>query len=407
MMNGRTVERMIAMAAAPMLMLLVACANQPAQMQQATQSPAAAEDERPQASGPVHQSEEHSFRVVTVVDGLAHPWGMVFLPGGDVLVTEREGRLRLIRNGVLQEGPIAGVPPVYAMGQGGLLDIALHPDYATNRLVYLSYSKPGDRGATTAVSRGRFDGSRLTGVEEIFEAQAWGTRRVHFGSRMVFDRDGFLYLTIGDRGDATDRGREQRAQDLNDHAGTTLRLHDDGRVPADNPFAGRADALPEIYTWGNRNAQGMAIHPQTGQIWQNEHGPRGGDEINIMRPGANYGWPVVSHGINYDRTTFTERTEAPGMEPPLLVWTPSIAPSGFAFYTGEAFPRWRGNAFIGALVEEHLRRVVLDGTRVVSQEVLLADLEHRIRDVRVGPDGFLYLLVDSSDGPLLRLEPVQ
>jgi aldose sugar dehydrogenase len=390
-----------------MFMLLAACANQPAQMQQTAQSPPQAEQVRPAATGPEHQSEEHSFRVVTVVEGLSHPWGMVFLPGGEMLVTEREGRLRLIRNGVLQEEPLAGVPEVYAMGQGGLLDIALHPDYANNRLVYLSYSKPGDRGATTAVSRGRFDGTRLTAVEEIFIAEAWGTRRVHFGSRMVFDRSGYLYLTIGDRGDATDRGRQQRAQNLADHAGTTLRLHDDGRVPADNPFAGRAGALPEIYTWGNRNAQGMAVHPQTGQIWQNEHGPRGGDEINVIRPGANYGWPVVTHGINYDRTPITGQTAAPGLEPPLLVWTPSIAPSGFAFYTGEAFPRWRGNAFIGALVEEHLRRVVLDGTRVVSEEVLLGDLGYRIRDVRVGPDGFLYLLVDASDAPMLRLEPVQ
>jgi aldose sugar dehydrogenase len=357
-----------------------------------------------QAQGEVERSEQHEFRVVTVAEGLRHPWGMAFLPGGEILVTERPGQLRVIRNGVLDPEPVAGVPQVRAQGQGGLLDVTPHPDFASNRLVYLSYSKPGERGATTAVVRGRFEGNRLSNVEEVIETQAWGTGNAHFGSRLLFDRDGYLYITIGDRGDRTDRGADQRAQNLRDHAGTTLRLHDDGRVPQDNPFVGRNNALPEIYTYGNRNAQGMALHPETGRVWQNEHGPRGGDEINVILPGRNYGWPIVAHGINYDGSPITERREGEGLEPSVLHWTPSIAPSGMTFYTGDAFPQWRGNAFVGALAGQHLRRVVLDGTRVVSQEELLSG-RHRIRDVRTGPDGYIYLLVDAQNAPLLRLEP--
>ncbi|CAN5433236.1 PQQ-dependent sugar dehydrogenase [soil metagenome] len=381
---ARTVRRAgIALAA-----VLAACA----------QPPGPAEAQR-------QQSEQHAFRVVTVAEGLAHPWGMAFLPGGEILVTERPGRLRVIRNGVLEPQPVAGVPEVAARGQGGLLDVALHPDFASNRLVYLSFSKPGSNGATTAVVRGRFEGNRLSNVEEIFEANAWGSGGAHFGSRLVFDRDGYLYITVGDRGDQPNRGANQRAQNPRDHAGTTIRLHDDVRVPRDNPFVVRNDLLPEIYTYGNRNAQGMAIHPTTGEVWQNEHGPRGGDEINRIRAGANYGWPIVGEGVNYDGARITNRAEAPGIEPPLLTWTPSIAPSGMTFYTGDAFPQWRGNAFVGALAGQHLRRVVLDGTRVVGQEQLLANTGHRIRDVRTGPDGFIYLLVDAERAPVLRLEP--
>ncbi len=321
-----------------------------------------------------------------------------------MLVTERPGRLRLIRDGKLSE-PIAGVPEVFVRQQGGLLDVAVHPNFAQNRLVYLSFSKPGANGATTAVVRGRFEGNRLSNVEEIFEARAWGQGGAHFGSRLVFDREGYLYITVGDRGDQPNRGANQRAQNPRDHAGTTLRVHDDGRVPRDNPFVGRNDVLPEIYTYGNRNAQGMAIHPSTGEIWQNEHGARGGDEINRIQAGRNYGWPIVTHGVNYDRSSITDRTEAPGIEPPLLHWTPSIAPSGMTFYTGDAFPQWRGNVFVGALAGQHLRRVVFDGNQVVSQERLLANAGHRIRDVRTGPDGYLYLLVDAPSAPVLRLEP--
>ncbi len=349
----------------------------------------------------VFKSERHPYRVVTVATGLANPWGMAFLPGGDILVTERPGRLRIIRNGKLDPQPVAGVPEVHARGQGGLMDVALHPNFASNRLVYLTYSKPGARGATTAVARGRFEGNRLASVQDIFVADAWASTGVHFGSRMVFDRDGYLYLTIGDR------GTMKNAQDQSDHTGNSLRLHDDGRVPKDNPFVGRSGARPEIFTYGNRNIQGMAVHPRTGQIWANEHGARGGDEINLLRAGRNYGWPAITHGVNYNGQPISSRNVAPGMEQPVLHWTPSIAPSGMAFYTGDAFPQWRGNIFNGALAGMHLRRVVLDGTRVVSQEKLLDGYGRRIRDVRNGPDGLLYLLVDDAKAPVLRLEPVR
>jgi glucose/arabinose dehydrogenase len=349
---------------------------------------------------PVFHSERHTFRVVTVADGLEHPWGMAFLPGGDLLVTERPGRLRLIRSGVLDPAPVAGVPEVWANGQGGLLDVALHPDFARNRLVYLSYSKPGPKGATTAVIRGTFDGKRLTGVEEILEADAWTGNRVHFGSRLLFDREGYLYISIGDR------GVMQEAQNLANHQGTILRLHDDGRVPADNPFVGRDGARPEIWAYGIRSPQGITLHPETGELWEAEHGPRGGDEINLILRGRNYGWPTITYGINYNGTPITDITEKDGMEQPLHHWVPSIATSGIAIYDGDAFPGWRGDVFVGGLVGTQLARVSFDGTRSVSEETLLAELKARIRDVRSGPDGYLYLLVDAKSAPVLRLEPV-
>lgn len=338
------------------------------------------------------------YRVVTVVEGLEHPWGIAFLPDGGILVTERPGRLRIVRDGRLSE-PLPGVPEVRARGQGGLLDVALHPDFSSNRVVYLTYSKPGPRGATTALARGRLEGSRLAGVEDVFVADAWSDGGQHFGSRIAFDRQGFLYLTIGDRGDRT------RAQNRGDHVGTTIRLHDDGRAPADNPLVGDPRARPEIFTWGHRNAQGMVVHPETGEIWQNEHGPRGGDEINLIRAGRNYGWPLATGGEEYRGGTIAEREHGGDLEPPLLQWTPSIAPSGMTIYTGDAFPQWRGDVFVGALAGEHLRRVRFEGTRPVEQESLLEDRGQRIRVVATGPDGYIYLLVDASRAPLLRLEP--
>jgi aldose sugar dehydrogenase len=346
--------------------------------------------------------EPVAHRVATVVEGLEHPWGMAFLPDNEgILVTERPGRLRLVRNGQLQPQPIAGVPQVRAQAQGGLLDVALHPNFASNRLVYLSYSKPGPQGATTAVARGRLEEDRLVGTTDIFVAEAWGSGGQHFGSRLVFDRNGLLYLTIGDR------GTPARAQNLQDHAGATLRLHDDGRVPQDNPFVGRGDARLEIFTYGNRNAQGMALHPETGEIWQNEHGPRGGDEINRMVAGRNYGWPEFSFGNHYDGRPIPDPRPDAGVELPLLHWTPSIAPSGMTIYTGDAFPQWRGDVFSGALAGQHLNRVRFDGNRSVEQERLLQDRGQRIRAVVTGPDGLIYLLVDGSRAPMLRLEPVQ
>jgi aldose sugar dehydrogenase len=360
----------------------------------------------------VFRSAHHDYRVVTVVDGLQHPWSMAFLPDGDLLVTERPGRLRIVRDGVLLPDPVPGVPEVRVGGQGGLLDVVPHPDFAANRLVYLSYAKPSADGSegTTAVVRARFQDDRLTDVQEIFEAVAWTQGGGHHGSRLAFDRDGYLFITVGDR-QAPPRGdlESHPAQDLTNHYGATIRLHDDGRVPDDNPFVERADALPEIWSYGHRNAQGMAVHPTTNELWQNEHGPQGGDELNLIRPGLNYGWPVIGHGVNY-RTgaTIHEATHREGMEQPVHFWTPSIAASGLLVYTGDAFPEWRGNFFIGGLAGERLARLTVEGDRVLNEETLVQRMG-RIRDVRQGPDGLIYLAIDHRGGeltPILRLEPV-
>jgi aldose sugar dehydrogenase len=353
--------------------------------------------------GTIIQAEGEEFRITVVLDGLDNPWGIAFLPDGGFLVTERPGRLRVYRDGALDPDPVDGVPDVRARGQGGLLDVTLHPDFPENRLVYLSYSKPLEGGeGTTAVARGRFDGTRLTEVEDIFVARAASSSGSHFGSRLQFDRDGYLFVTVGDRGSM------REAQNLQNHIGTTLRLHADGSVPQDNPFVGRDDALPEIWSYGHRNPQGMALHPETGEIWQNEHGPRGGDELNLIRPGANYGWPEITHGINYDGSPITQDTARAGMEQPVLHWTPSIAVSGMDFYTGDAFPSWRGNIFVGALAQQHIRRVTLEGNRVIGQESLLTGFRQRIREVKSGPDGYLYLLTDhSGSGQVVRLEPAR
>ena len=318
-----------------------------------------------------------------------------------MLVTERPGRLRIIRDGQLDPTPITGVPEVWARGQGGLLDVVLHPDFEQTGWVYLSFSKPGANGtATTAVARGRFDGSALHDVEEIFEADAYNSNRVHFGSRMVFDREGYLFVSIGER------GQEQQAQNTSNHQGTIVRLFDDGRVPDDNPFVGNSDVRPEIWAFGIRSPQGLAFRPGTDELWESEHGPRGGDELNHIRAGANYGWPLITWGIDYDGTPVGEgRREAPGLEQPIHYWVPSIATSGLAFYDGSAFPGWRGSAFVGGLAGTHLARIGLEGSEVVEREVLLAEMGQRIRDVRQGPDGLLYVLVDSGRAPIWRIEP--
>ena len=352
------------------------------------------------SEGETHRSKQHDFRVVSLADGLDHPWGLAFLPDGGILITEREGDLRLFQNGELRRDPIEGVPKVVARGQGGLLDVALHPNFAENRLVYLTYSGRGEGGIGTEVARGKFDGERLTDVEVIFRLDPKTSGGRHFGSRLVFAPDGTLYVGFGDRGN-----RMENAQKLSDHIGTVVRLHDDGRVPEDNPFVGQAGAKPEIFSYGHRNIQGMTLRPGTEVIWAHEHGPRGGDELNILKAGANYGWPAITYGIDYSGAIISDKTEAPGMEQPVDYWVPSIAPSGMAFYDGDKFPEWRGDLFIGALVLTHLRRLEMDGDRVAAQEKLLEDLDERIRDVRSGPDGYIYLLTDSSNGELLRLEP--
>jgi glucose/arabinose dehydrogenase len=346
-------------------------------------------------------SEQATFELVTVVDGLEHPWGMAFLPDGGVLVTERPGRLRIVRDGALDPEPIAGVPEVYARGQGGLLDVALDPDFAANRLVYLSYAAEGDGGNSTRVARARLGDGRLEELEVIFVAEPLVDSTYHFGSRLAFDPQGHLFITVGERRDG------DRAQDLADHNGSVIRLDPDGSVPEDNPFVGTAGARPEIFSYGHRNPQGLAIHPETGIPWLHEHGARGGDEANVVRPGVNYGWPVITHGIDYSGLPIGEGTHKEGMAQPIHYWVPSIAPSGMAFYQGDAFPEWRGDLFVGALRSELLARLELDGERVIAEERLLEDTIGRIRDVEAGPDGFLYLLTDESASALYRLEPAE
>jgi glucose/arabinose dehydrogenase len=348
------------------------------------------------------QTQEHALRVVKIAADLEHPWGLAFLPDGRMLVTERPGRLRIVRDGKLDPQPVSGLPRIVARGQGGLLDVALHPRYAENNLVYFSYAGPGKGGIGTEVARGRLVGHRLEEVQVIFRLEPKSDARQHFGSRLVFDRAGYLFITLGDRGD------KERAQRPGDHAGSVIRLHDDGRVPADNPFVGKPGWKPEKYSLGNRNMQGAALHPQTGELWAHEHGPQGGDEINVIRAGVNYGWPVITYGVNYGSgTKIGEGTHKAGMAQPLHYWVPSIAPSGMAFYTGEKFPRWRGDLFVGALRDEMLVRLRLDGEKVVIEERMLKGVLGRIRDVRQGPDGFLYLLTDERKGVLVRLEPVE
>lgn len=358
-------------------------------------SPAAAQN------SPLVQSEKQRLKVLTLSTGLAHPWSMAFLPDGRMLVTEREGRLRLLGSDFkLHPRPVEGLPEVVARGQGGLFDVVLHPDHARNGWIYWAYNAPGPGGWGTALARGQLQGHRMTNVQVLFSMVPKTRSSHHFGGRIVFDRQGMVYLTLGDRGEM------ERAQALDDHAGSVIRLHDDGRVPADNPWAGRAGAKPEKWTWGNRNIQGAALHPQTGMLWTHEHGPQGGDEVNLMRAGRNYGWPLVTQGVNYGSgTPIGDSRSRPGMEPPLHVWIPSIAPSGMAFVTGDRFPQWRGHLLVGALRAQMLVRLELQDDKVVREERLLEGQVGRIRDVRVGPDGLIYLLTDEAQGALLRLEP--
>jgi aldose sugar dehydrogenase len=345
------------------------------------------------------KTDKAEIVVETVAGGLNHPWGLAFLPDGGMLVTERPGRLRLVATDGKISPALGGVPSVFAQGQGGLLDVALAPDFAASRLVYLSFAEPGEGGASTAVARGRLNdaATALQGTKVIFQQQPKVSGGNHFGSRLAFARDGKLFVTTGER------FKFDPAQDLSNHIGKILRINPDGSVPQDNPFTGRAGARPEIWSYGHRNIQSAAIHPETGALWEVEHGPRGGDELILAEPGRNYGWPLVSWGRHYDGRDIPDPPTRPDLAGSVHQWTPVIGPSGMAFYTGEAFPAWRGDVLIGGLVSQGLVRVSLDGTRMTGEERI--PLGARIRDVRQGPDGFVYALTDADNGRILRLRP--
>jgi glucose/arabinose dehydrogenase len=346
-----------------------------------------------------YQTSAGSVRLVTVARQLDHPWGLAFLPDRRMLVTERPGRMRIVGPDGRVSAPLPGVPEVHASGQGGLLDVALDPDFAGNRRVYFSYSEPGEGGSGTAVARARLGQGRLESVSVIFRQRPKLGGSSHFGSRLVFTRDGKLFVTMGDR------GQKERAQRLNEHVGKVVRLDPDGSVPRDNPFVAQRGALPEIWSYGHRNIQGATLHPETGVLWTAEHGAQGGDEINIAQAGRNYGWPVISYGVDYGGGRIGIGTKKEGMEQPVHYWDPSIAPSGMLFYTGDRYRGWRGDLFVGSLKFGLLSRLDIDGNRVVREERLFEDFDPRIRAVVQGPDGLLYLLTDESNGEIVRVEP--
>ena len=344
------------------------------------------------------------FHVETIARGLDHPWGLQFLSGGRLLVTERAGRMRIVSPDGMLSQPIAGIPKVRAGGQGGLFDVALDPHFARSRVIYFSYFEPRQNGDGLTVARARLmsDGGapQLADMQVIFRAEPTPRGSLNIGGRLLFLQDGTLLISVGDR-----FGERDQAQDLSSDLGKTVRINSDGSIPRDNPFVQHAGARPEIYTLGNRNAEGLAINPMTGEIWEQEHGAQGGDELNILKPGHNYGWPVITYGVDYSGTRIGLGTQKPGMDQPVYYWDPSIAPSGMAFYTGGAFPKWKGSLFNGALKYQRLIRLSLDGHKVVGEEELLGDLGQRIRDVRESPDGLIYVLTDEADGQILRLAP--
>lgn len=352
---------------------------------------------------------QHDYRVVPVAEGLVQPWSMAWLPNGDMLITERPGRLRLVRDGELLPEAIPGVPDVFYQGQGGLFEVLPHPDFEDNQTIYLSFAKPVGEGSTTAIIRAQLENDRLTNVTEIFAANASG--RSHYGGKLAFDNEGHLFLTLGDRqapstGDLT----AHPAQDLSNHHGVIVRLTEDGTLPSDNPYVGEQGALPEIWTYGHRSPQGLAFHPQTGDLWMTEHGPQGGDELNLVTPKTNYGWPVVGYGVNYGSSSpIHERQTLTGMESPVRFWVPSIGASGLMIYDGDKFPEWKGDIFVGGLAAGRVSRLEMDEDfrSVVREEELVYGMG-RVRDVRQGPDGYIYVALEDRQGAetaVVRMEP--
>jgi len=357
------------------------------------------------ATAEIVTSAKHKFRVQTVAENLVTPWSLAFLPADRILVTELPGRLRVIERGQLVAAPVGGTPQVHAKGQGGLMAVAAHPRFEENGWIYLAYSEAATNDnkevSMTVVARGRIQANQWTNAEVIFRAapESYLPTQFHYGCRLVFDGKGHLFFSIGER------GIKEHAQDLTRPNGKIHRILDDGRIPADNPFVGQSNAVASIWSYGNRNAQGLARHPKTGDLWETEHGPRGGDELNLIQRGRNYGWPVITHGMDYNGTPITEFTAKEGMEQPVIHWTPSIAVGGMDFYFGKAFPKWSGNLFVTALAQQELRRLELQGHRVTQQEVLFKNIG-RVRDVATGPDGLIYVALNKPD-KIIRLEPVK
>ncbi len=349
------------------------------------------------------------YRKITLVENLEHPWSLAWLPDGEILITERPGRLRIIRDGNLDQISIAGVPQVFAMGQGGLLDVSVHPRFAENRLIYLTYSQGDRSGNRTRIARARLENNTLGDLRVIFEVSQSKPGAQHFGSRIIWLADGTLVASIGDGGNPPIEFNgefiRQQAQNRNSHLGKVIRLNDDGSIPSNNPFATSKDAKPALWSYGHRNIQGMTLDPTRNRVWATEHGSRGGDELNLIERGENYGWPVVTHSREYSGGLISPETSRPGLVDPKVIWTPSIAPSGLAFYNGDRFPQWRGNLFAGGLVSQDIRRIELDeGGNVIAQHSI--PIAQRVRDVRQGPDGLLYILTDDPNGQLIRLEPI-
>jgi aldose sugar dehydrogenase len=358
-----------------------------------------AEPARTDSLGPVVQSEKQNFQIDTITTALQNPWGITFLSDGRILVTERAGDIRIVKDGKLLDEKLEGVPTVFAHGQGGLLDITRHPDYDNNGWIYFSFAKPGDNGGGTTIARAKIEGNKMTNVEELFSASPFSDSGLHFGSRIVFDGNGYMFFTCGER------GKMENAQMLQNHLGKVIRLHDDGKVPTDNPFVGQKDAKPEIWSYGHRNPQGLVYDQETKTLYDIEHGPKGGDELNKVEKGKNYGWPVITWGINYDGQPISEIQEKEGMEQPLRYWVPSIAPCGAVIVTGDKYPNWKNNILIGALAHTHVARVEMDNQKYVKEEKLL-DKIGRVRALAQSPDGYIYVATENP-GMLVRLVPVQ